>query len=696
MAGVSTANSSLDRPADRHPADGRPADGRPPAKASAARRAATGVRVALAAGVALVLVAVAAIPRLNLHARGRAGKLHVRVEQPQRAAALPCPGAVGAARCPYRGVTAIGRRGQGVLRVPEAIAVGPHGEVYVADQFSHLVQRFSPTGRYLGQWGSYGDGPGQFGAIGALAVDGHGDVYAVDSTHSRVEELTARGTFLRAWGAPGRRLGQFDFGSGAGPDKPPGGGIAVAGRYVYVSDTNNNRIVRFTLDGTHPVAFTRAGGRYARFAGPRGVAVAAGRIYVADLGHSRVVALTPGGRFVCQSARRGIRSHRLDNPYGLAAYGGNVYVADDNNGRVVELSRRLRWARAYTGAGGARLSKWLRDVAVGAGGRLYVADSAHGRIVELAADGAPLRVWGTLGITHGQMTQPLDVAVDRRGNVLVVATYGIDSPIYVYRMEPRSPHRAAPNSHRGASFRYLGVWKDGGRVVIGSHWFAPSAAVVGPDGSLWVADRNNGVVRRLSAEGGAYLGMLGSIGRNALSDPEGVAVSSAGEVYVADTGYNRVVRLSAAGAVLGSFGMRGPRAYRLAWPTALAVAGDGDVYVADSGHNRIAVFARDGRLVGAWGGYGAAPGRFEHPAGVAVDARGHVFVSDRANNRIEEFTARGRLLAVWGAAGAGPGRLGQPGGLAIDCNGDLLVADTQNNRVEVFRGVAAPARCEAR
>ncbi len=79
-----------------------------------------------------------------------------------------CPGAVGV--CPYTRVASIGRRGAGVLRCPEALAFAPDGDVYVADQFSHVVQRFSPTGRFLGQWGSYGSGPGQFGAVDGLAV----------------------------------------------------------------------------------------------------------------------------------------------------------------------------------------------------------------------------------------------------------------------------------------------------------------------------------------------------------------------------------------------------------------------------------------------------------------------------------------------------------------------------------------------
>lgn len=610
-----------------------------------------------------------------------------------------CPGLwrpAGVTRCPYTSVAMVGRRAEGVLRVPEAIVLGSHGRVYVADQFSHVIQRFSRTGRFEGEWGSYGSGPGQFGAVGALAVDARGDVYAVDSTHDRVEVFDWRGDFLREWGSHGRRLGRFDFGGGVGPDKPPGGGIAVAGGYVYVSDTNNDRVQRFTLAGADPVAFTRAGGRHARFAGPRGVAVGEGRIYVADLGHARVVELTLGGRFLRATSRREPRPRRLHDPWGLALRGDRLYETDDNGGRIVELDARLRFLRAYSGSGNDRVSKWLRDVAVAHDGSLYIADSAHGRIVELARDGAPLRAWGAIGIRGGQVTLPLDVAAARDGGMLVIATYGIDSPIYRF----------------GPTFRYLGSWFDGGEVAVGHHWFAPTAAAVAPDGSLWVTDRENDAVRHLDAAGG-FLGTLGLAGRYPLAHPEGVAVGADGDVYVVDSGHNRVIRLTPAGVVVGGFGGHLPAragevrsnparasSWRLWRPSAVAVAPDGDVYVADSGHDRVALFDGRGRFRGAWGGPaatrggpGARVGRFEDPAGIAVDARGHVFVSDRREDRIQELTPRGRPLAQWGTPGPGRGELSGPRGIAVDCRGDLLVADTENNRVEVFRDAAAGTCC---
>ena len=90
--------------------------------------------------------------------------------------------------CPYAGLRVIGQRAEGVLRFPEAVALGPDGDVYVADQLSYVVQKFSPYGQFETEWGSYGGGHGQFGPIGGLAVDGAGEVYVVDSSRDGCPE----------------------------------------------------------------------------------------------------------------------------------------------------------------------------------------------------------------------------------------------------------------------------------------------------------------------------------------------------------------------------------------------------------------------------------------------------------------------------------------------------------------------------
>jgi len=78
-------------------------------------------------------------------------------------------------------VTVLGQRAEGVLRFPEAIAVAPDGDVYVADQYSFVVQRFNASGAFVSEWGLAGSGAGEFGGIGGLAADGAGNVYVVDS-----------------------------------------------------------------------------------------------------------------------------------------------------------------------------------------------------------------------------------------------------------------------------------------------------------------------------------------------------------------------------------------------------------------------------------------------------------------------------------------------------------------------------------
>jgi DNA-binding beta-propeller fold protein YncE len=91
----------------------------------------------------------------------------------------------------------------------------------------------------------------------------------------------------------------------------------------------------------------------------------------------------------------------------------------------------------------------------------------------------------------------------------------------------------------------------------------------------------------------------------------------------------------------------GQRPGRFSLPGGLAVNVQGDIFVADSGNNRIQELSPSGAVLAVWGKRGKLPGRFNEPLGVAVDARGNVYVADRGNKRVQKFSPRGRLLAVW-------------------------------------------------
>ncbi|HEX8556748.1 MAG TPA: hypothetical protein VF668_01525, partial [Pyrinomonadaceae bacterium] len=186
-------------------------------------------------------------------------------------------------------------------------------------------------------------------------------------------------------------------------------------------------------------------------------------------------------------------------------------------------------------------------------------------------------------------------------------------------------------------------------------------------------------------------------------EPFGVAVDGEGAVYVADAGEsNRIRRLTPAGEVLTLAGGREGFAdgagagASFNTPSGLALDADGNLYVADTGNNRVRRVTREGvvtTLAGEGGaGFrdGAAAGaRFDAPVGVAVGKGGEVYVADTYNDRVRLITKDGlvRTFAGLGAPGHADGGaldaalFDTPCGLAVAESGEVYVADTGNNRL---------------
>jgi DNA-binding beta-propeller fold protein YncE len=576
----------------------------------------------------------------------------------------------------------IGQRAEGVLRFPEAVAVDGQGNVYVADQLSYVVQKFTASGEFEGEWGSYGGGPGQFGPIGGLATDASGNVYVVDSSHNRIEKFDPSGLFLTAWGHRGSGLGQFSFSSSQDPAKPPGGGIAVAGNYVYVADSGNSRIERFALDGSAPLQWGTNGGAPGQMRYPRGVAANANEVLVADDDNHRIEKFDPNGAFEKEAGSRGTGPGQFGFPYGVSLdAAGNAYVADDINHRIVKLDPELGFIGAWGGFGSkpGQLA-FPRALATAPAGTSYVADTANDRIQVFDPQGAYLRSFGASGKSLSVLTAPLGLAADPSGGLLVSDSIG-------NRVERFSP----------GTDTFAGAWtRAGGHRA---DFNEPAGIAVDPRGVVYVADRENERVLRLWGDG-SFLDELGgpaAIGGALLNGAGSVAVASAtGEVYVADTNHNRVLVYNGAGVLEARWGAGGgngaagseagefnqPAAVAVAPPTAGAAAGE--VFVADTANDRIVALSPSGATVRAWGARGSGDGRFSSPEGVAVDGAGRVYVVDGENNRVQVFDSEGRFLAKWGYRGSEPGEFSQPTAITVDCAGMVYVADTNNNRVQRF------------
>ena len=172
--------------------------------------------------------------------------------------------------------------------------------------------------------------------------------------------------------------------------------------------------------------------------------------------------------------------------------------------------------------------------------------------------------------------------------------------------------------------------------------------------------------------------------------PGGIALDPSGNVWVADTGNNRVQKFDRNGTWLSRIGgIESPPPLQLIGPHGIAVNRTGTVYVADTGNNRVRTFDSNGTFLSQiGGGLGGALGQMLGPQGVAVDPAGNVYIADTGNNRTQTFALNGTPLSwiggLGGIGGIGIGQFMGPAGIAVDNASNVYVADTGNNRVQIF------------
>jgi hypothetical protein len=218
--------------------------------------------------------------------------------------------------------------------------------------------------------------------------------------------------------------------------------------------------------------------------------------------------------------------------------------------------------------------------------------------------------------------------------------------------------------------------------------------------------------------------------------PNGIAVDSTGNVYVADSGNNRVDKFSSNGSFVGWAGgctsggnclngvsvgftcttaecglpVSGSDNGQFSGPQGVGVDSTGNVYVADSGNSRVEKFSSTGTFLVSFGSSGNGDGEFQSPIAVAIDSYGNVYVGDSGNNRVDKFSSNGSFVGWAGGCtggsscnlgaslgftctavtcgasvyGSGDGQFDGSSGVGVDSSGDVYAADAGNNRVQKF------------
>ncbi len=414
-------------------------------------------------------------------------------------------------------------------------------------------------------------------------------------------------------------------------------------------------------------------GSGALFFNPQGVAVdAAGNIYVADSGNNTIRMVTPAGVSTTLAGRTGVSGSAdgtstnafFNQPSGIALDAAtNIYVSDYGNStiRLVTLAGQVTTIAGKAGINGS----------------------------------------GNATGTNATFFNPLGIAVDSSTN-LYVADYGN------HLIRKITPARAVSTLAGSA-----GVFGFTNGTGTGATFYQPEAVAVDLSGNVYVADTGNSAIRKITSGGvvSTFAGLPGSpgnldgIGTNALFyQPAGIALDSAGNLYVSDYFNNTIRQITTGAAVSTLAGLAGTpgsvdgtgTAARFSSPQGVAVSGTGPIYVADSANGTIRVVTTGG-VVTTFAGSpsaGSANGatssaRFYNPRNVAVDGSANIYVADTQNSVIRKITAAGTVSILAGTPGVfgsvdGPGAsalFSGPQGITVDGGGNLYVADTGNHTI---------------
>jgi uncharacterized protein (TIGR03437 family) len=559
------------------------------------------------------------------------------------------------------------------LHLPTALAVDSSGKVYIAVSADNtvrvvttdgLINLFAGSG-YSGYYGDYAAGT----TTGTTTIGANpGTAILAGLTNPQDVAIGPNNTILIA-----------DAGNGA---------IRSVSSKGVITTVSGNGTLGLSGDGT---ATTLA------MLSPFGVtADSSGNLYVAESATNRIRKIDTTGN-ITTAVGDGNQGYAGDGgppnkvemsvPTSVALdSSGNVYFADSLNNRIRKLAGGTvntfagSGVFSHSGDGGAATSAQLNTplgVAVGAAMGLgiaadvYIADTANhavrrisnGIISNFAGTGTAGFAGDGNAATGAQLNSPQGLATDAAGNLYIADTQN-------HRVRKVANGTISTVAGNGTA----GLAGDGGAAA-SAQLNAPFGVTVDAAGNLYIAEFGNNRVRKVATNGNistlagngvsGYSGDGGQAASARLNGPQGVAVDSAGNVYIADAANNRVRKVAPNGVIS-------------------TVAGNGAAGV--SGDGGLAVNA----LVG-------------NPVAVATDSVGNVYIAD-GSARVRKLFLSGIITTIAGAGARGysgdggsapTARLNGPSALAVNAGGTVWVADTFNNAVRLLQFAGGGTKVDA-
>lgn len=632
------------------------------------------------------------------------------------------------------------------LNKPRSVAFDAAGNLWVADTGNHRVVRFNaaalnsvtpPEADFvIGQKdlisNTVNAGTGSVSATGldtpsAIAFDAQGNLYVSDVNNTRVLRFSAplappvrTVTASAVWG-------QRDFTTRGVPQQasastlagPLGLSIDASGN-LYVAAPADNRVLVFGTDAPSSAAknvlgqsdFTTIVANAGVFpmasansvAAPADVKVdAGGNVFIADAANNRVLQFNAGSKTAARvwgqidftaNGPNQIKPASINSPSKMAIDYSSppfaLYVADANNNRVSVWKDSVRFRNGDPA-----------DFVIGQPDLRTAVPNVDTR--------------GSQTPSRTSLAAPRSVAVNPGDGAVYVADT-INNRVLRYPRPVNQTGRILPDAVIGQS----DFNSSASAAVSASSLRGPSAVTLGPDGNLFVADAGNNRVLEFAAGAGTGASAIRVYGQpnfsssiaparasaQTLAGPQGVFVDAASNLYVADTGANRILIFPntqaaplggmAAAFVIGqnSFDVvSATGANTLSAPTDVVVDSATNIYVADYGHNRVLAFpplvflpiagASPSGVLGQrdfsgtapnWNASGGAatPESLFAPLGLYLDRQDTLYVGDTGNNRVAHFL---KAVAVINSASYQAGVPVSPGGLATMFGKDLAASE---------------------
>jgi DNA-binding beta-propeller fold protein YncE len=539
----------------------------------------------------------------------------------------------------------------------EGVAVDTSGNVYVGDSGNYRIKKFDPEGRLLAQWGSPGQGNGQFNTICSVKVDDSGIVYVFDMDFgkwqdNRIQKFTPYGQFVGMLERKTPDANQIKLPIDLAFDNE-GNVLVLAVDYrPKLKLTCGVRIEKYSRQGEFISQWgAEAGSGDGQLQRPNAIAVdAEGNVYIAEIANGRVQKFDSSGKFLMKWGskwvgwsegdgifRGGARSITIDEK-------GDLYVLDYNSVQKFTPKGRflVRWKTV--GEQACRL-------AIDSHSNLYVTNMDWHMVTKLDPNGNVISQWGCAGTGDGQFNLPGSIAVNPFGHTFV-------ADLWNYRIQRFDPEG-----------RFVSRW--GSEIEFRIEDVATDAS-----GNIYIACEGSDEVQKFDPDGKLVCrwGSTGS-GDGQFQFPSAVAVGPSGGVYVADADNYRVQKFTSDGKFLAKWGTEGTGDGQFKGAFFITVDGSGSVWVGDqlgNGTHRMQKFDSTGRFLTKWTKKIMTPPARLYCGAVAVDSGGNSYYA--FENKVEKYDPQGDLVISYGQGGLAEDRLNVVKGLCVDEAGCLYVA----------------------